>query len=390
MIGTIDVEIMAANPSMPLYPVRAFKNSPSSIRLRNVPKHIGDWNINSVQIVAAYPDSSIKTASCVLTGSVWVGTIEGCPISGRSENGFTVFASGTDENGNPVSNYVLGKGLVEILEGDGTITPDAPSYYVHLLDEQPTTPKEGDMWPTDDGYAIWQDGEAHSLGGSSITVDAELSTTSTNPVQNKVVTAELNRKQQSITPGAIETPSNILLSLWAAVKQNGILHQELVYTSYGVDKLLSPKANSSDVTAALELKADAASLPYALVNVVPSNGTAPLTDRAINAVSLTESATLVMPAAISGHARDLVVRLAVGADGLNITWGAADAGGIAVDYETDDGNFPDLSAAGNYLVRLTETAAVAAGTGGAADVPAKFLIQNQPLLTATATQGGAA
>ncbi len=153
MIGTIDVEIMAANPSMPLYPMRAFKNSPSSIRLRNVPKHIGNWNITSVQIVAAYPDSSIRTANCVLVGGVWVGTIEGCPISGRSENGFTVFASGIDENGNPVSNYVLGKGLIEILEGDGTITPDAPSYYVHLLDQPPATPKEGDLWRTPDG--IW-------------------------------------------------------------------------------------------------------------------------------------------------------------------------------------------------------------------------------------------
>ena len=153
MIGVIDVEIQAANVSMPLYPVRAFVNSPSSIRLRNVPRKIGQWNITSVQIVAAYPDSSIKTANCVLVGGVWVGTIEGCSISGRSENGFTVFASGIDENGNPVSNYVLGKGLIEILEGDGTITPDAPFYYVHLLDQPPETPKEGDLWQGAD--EIW-------------------------------------------------------------------------------------------------------------------------------------------------------------------------------------------------------------------------------------------
>lgn len=164
MIGVIDVSINAANPQMPLYPVRAFKNSPSSIRLRNVPRKIGNWKITSVQIVAIYPDNSIRVGNCVLVGGVWVGTIEGCPISGRSENGFTVFASGIDENGNPVSNYVLGKGLIEILEGDGTITPDAPSYYVHLYDEEPTTPKEGDMYPTSDGYAIWQDGQANLIG----------------------------------------------------------------------------------------------------------------------------------------------------------------------------------------------------------------------------------
>lgn len=36
-------------------------------------------------------------------------------------------------------------------------------------------------------------------GGTSITVDAELSTTSTNPVQNKVITTELNGKQPLIT-----------------------------------------------------------------------------------------------------------------------------------------------------------------------------------------------
>ena len=164
MIGVIDVEIQAANVSMPLYPVRAFVNSPSSIRLRNVPRKIGQWNITSVQIVAAYPDSSIKTANCVLVGGVWVGTIEGCPISGRSENGFTVFASGIDENGNPVSNYVLGKGLIEILEGDGTITPDAPSYYVHLYDEEPMTPKEGDMWHASTGdWYIYQNGNSYQL-----------------------------------------------------------------------------------------------------------------------------------------------------------------------------------------------------------------------------------
>lgn len=186
MIGVIDVEIQAANVSMPLYPVRAFVNSPSSIRLRNVPRKIGSWNITSVQIVAAYPDSSIRTANCVLTGGVWVGTIEGCPISGRSENGFTVFASGIDENGNPVSNYVLGKGLIEILEGDGTITPDAPSYYVHLYDEEPDQPKEGDMWPTDDGYVIWQDGEEHKLGISAEEVSTMISDEVPDIVTEKV------------------------------------------------------------------------------------------------------------------------------------------------------------------------------------------------------------
>jgi len=164
MIGVIDVVIQAANPSMPLFPMRAYVNSPSSIRLRNVPRKIGDWNIERVYFTAAYPDGSIKTANCVLVGGVWVGTIEGSTISGKSENGFTVYADGKDEHGLPVTGYVLGKGLIEILDADGTITPGETTYYVHLLDAQPTSPKEGDMWKDSSGvWYIYQDGTAKRL-----------------------------------------------------------------------------------------------------------------------------------------------------------------------------------------------------------------------------------
>lgn len=164
MIGTIDVAINAANPSMPLAPVRAFVNSPTSVRLRNVPRKIGQWNITSVQVVAVYPDNSINSVNCVLSGGVWVGTVGGCEIAGRTENGFTVFANGNDENGDYVSGYVLGKGTIEILGADGKLPPSSPTYYVHLLDETPQQPNEGDMYPTSDGYVIWQDGQANHIG----------------------------------------------------------------------------------------------------------------------------------------------------------------------------------------------------------------------------------
>ena len=165
MIGIVDVEVQAANPSMPLHPLRAYINSPSSLRIRNVPKKIGTWQITSVQLVAAYPDNSIRTANCVLVGGVWVGTIQGSTATGASENGYTVFASGRDENGNEVNGYVLGKGLVEILETDGTITPGQDTSYVHLLDNEPEEPKEGDMYPVPDGYVLWADGKANLLKG---------------------------------------------------------------------------------------------------------------------------------------------------------------------------------------------------------------------------------
>lgn len=76
-----------------------------------------------------------------------------------------MYANGIDENGNEVTGYVLGKGLVEILDADGTITPSETTYYVHMLSAEPSTPKDGDLWPlSSGGYMIFQNGEAHSLG----------------------------------------------------------------------------------------------------------------------------------------------------------------------------------------------------------------------------------
>jgi hypothetical protein len=58
MIATVDISIQAANPSMPLFPMRAFEGSPSSIRIRNVPKRIGDWVIDKVYFAVTYPDNT--------------------------------------------------------------------------------------------------------------------------------------------------------------------------------------------------------------------------------------------------------------------------------------------------------------------------------------------
>ena len=168
MIGVVDVEIQAKYPSMPLDPMQAYANSPSSIRLRNVPKRIGDWCIRSVNVTAAYPDGSIKSADCVLVGGVWVGTIEGTSTTGRTEKGYTVYASGTDENGNAVNGYVLGKGDIEILESDGTVVPGKSLAYVHLLSADSVGEKDGDLWRDLSGtWRIQQDGEAWLIGDDS-------------------------------------------------------------------------------------------------------------------------------------------------------------------------------------------------------------------------------
>ncbi len=59
---------------------------------------------------ALYPDGSLRTVDCKLVGGVWVGTIAGSESAGYSENGYTVYADGSDENGNMVTGYALGKG----------------------------------------------------------------------------------------------------------------------------------------------------------------------------------------------------------------------------------------------------------------------------------------
>lgn len=76
-----------------------------------------------------------------------------------------MYASGIDEHGNTVTGYILGKGDVEILETDGTITPGETKVYVHLLSAQADVPADGDLWPDGDGgWWIWQDGEAKEIG----------------------------------------------------------------------------------------------------------------------------------------------------------------------------------------------------------------------------------
>lgn len=189
MIATVDIAVQAKFPNMPLTPMFAYVNSPSSIRLRNVPKKIGNWQINQVTFFVAYPDNTTKSVGCVLVGGMWVGTVEGSTRAGKSINGYTIFASGVDENGYPVENYVLGKGDVTILQADGTIDPEDTTYYVHLLSAQSDEPKEGDLWQNDGTYYIWQNGQAWPIGDDSGLID-ELSA----KIENKADLSALDEK----------------------------------------------------------------------------------------------------------------------------------------------------------------------------------------------------
>lgn len=162
---------------MPLYPMKAFAGSPSSIRVRNVPRQIGSWKLTSVTFSVVYPDGETKMVSCIPVNNVWVGTIAGSETVGTTENGYTIFASGVDENGNQVNDYVLGKGDIEILDNNGMPTPNQQSHFVKLLSAQSDNLKEGDMFPTSSGYMIQQDGSAHSLGTPFDTISTYITNT---------------------------------------------------------------------------------------------------------------------------------------------------------------------------------------------------------------------
>lgn len=169
MIGTIQISVNAANPNLPLKTLFSYVDSPSSIRVIDVPKKIGKWNITEVIINATYPDNQIVSAECVLVGGCWVGTIQGSSSVGKSFSGYSVVANGIDENGNGVTGYVLGKGDVVIIDSDGRTIIDGKVYYLHLIDgsDIPENPKEGDVILEDGNWKIYHNDEWIDFGGKS-------------------------------------------------------------------------------------------------------------------------------------------------------------------------------------------------------------------------------
>lgn len=128
MIGTIDIEVNAANPQKPLRPLTAFAGSPSQVRLRNVPRAIGAWRLTDVRVRLNNPDGTSSVTPCTLTGGVWCATVPGTETPGISVNGFVVEADGDDEHGGRVENYVLGVGDVEILNRENAVTPETQTF----------------------------------------------------------------------------------------------------------------------------------------------------------------------------------------------------------------------------------------------------------------------
>lgn len=164
MIGTIKIHVNAAHPNMALPPVFSFVDSPSTIKVVDVPQAIGDWHLTSVFIDMNYPDNTHYVVECTKVGSAYVATIPASSEVGKSQLGYTVLANGIDETGLGVEGYALGHGDVVVMDKLGN-KDGKKSIYMNLLAEEPEVKEEGDVWPDGQGgYVVWQDGVACPIG----------------------------------------------------------------------------------------------------------------------------------------------------------------------------------------------------------------------------------
>ena len=532
MIAQITIALTSEHPNNPLDTVAVFANSAATFSIAGVPS-VPAIAISAVAVSVTNASGATATVNAVRGEENWTATFPASHFgaAGSVSGGVAVAISGTDENG-AARTWIAGVGSIVVLSASPMPEPGDVVYNLRLHDAEPDAPTDGDVWPDGDGgYLLWQDGEAHPLGGgSSITVDDELSTTSENPVQNKVVTAALAKKadlysawtwdaagttaglgqpiysrtdgewliEYERAPYVADETSESALELHFTIPFGGvavimvatrtrlptmadvdakldktdvvnpetatdngkaadarITYQMLTLMDAAKEnvsnKVTSLSAQSTDaqypsakcVYDRLAGKADATSLPYALNAVTPTAGapfvldacfpikytfedtpntissvddvvvnvnalggyeicdpnlipesetpvleiapdgkfssavdgvsnitfgsnedtpdsstqvlgftqTAALTDRAINAVSLTADATLAFPAQTAGKARDFVVRLTLTETG-NVVPSVTFPADVA--YETEGGEWPDLTEAGTYIVRLTE------------------------------------
>ena len=393
MIGTIDIKVNAAHPNMPLSPVYTFLGSPQQVRIINVPKQIGNWKITAIQVTVNYPDNSSPSVEATLVGGCWSATLPAPSAVGQSLMGFKVTASGVDEHGDPITGYVLGKGDTYVLDDDATITVGSTTYYVHIVDAPPATPRKGDLAVIDNIYQLYDGSRWHPLGNqatiswanitgkpdtfppeahthtkSEITdFPTEMPPTAHSHASDNWFTSALSDKLAKtagtatdltvIEPLTIQASTGGKYAMFSVGTVDGVLYisgaSDLNVESSGrtlnqindkLNELDDGKANASDFSLTNPAPYVAAlfdaRLPYPLY-AVPSTGL--LKDRAINTTSL---ASVTVPDDFT----DLLVRASV-TTSLPVTMPSA----ITTKYGD---TFP--AAAGEYLITITKTGAAEA------------------------------
>lgn len=397
--------------ALPLKPLVCWCGSAESVTVAVPPMPaVAGLAVSGVSVKLTLPDGAVRSVSAVAVPAspLWRATFpaELFATAGRVADGLEVTLFGKDEQGVERA-WIVAKGDLEVRAGDAAPTPGESFCLVKLRDGAPEDPVEGDAYVSGGTLYLYDDGAWVQIGGGGggVTVDDEMSSTSENPVQNKVITAALEGKQGTLTAAQL-----------AAANSGATAAKVAAWDGYA--EQIAAKADAADVNAALAQKADADALPYSLV--VPGewtfaplpdgvtsvefygyssgdgwgisvNGDAPvyaglnepnavelewdvygdgtcvvtatraslpghLADRAVNAVAVSSATALTLPAANPGHARDLLVRLTIsGSTVPTITFAAPT--GESLTYETDGDGFPAPDAEGNWLYSFTETAA---------------------------------
>ena len=249
MIGTIKIQLNAAHPNMALPPLYAFVGSPSNLRIIDAPKKIGSWQITEVYVSYNYPDNTQQTLPCTLVGGAYVCTLPASTAVGTSGLGYSVTANGTDENGNAVQGYVLGKGDIVILDSEAAISTGAKANYVNLLSAQREVPEDGDMWQTaDGGYVIWQDGEVHELNVPFEAISAYVESQVSSKAEADWVQSALNNVSSELSAKASKAEVAAELSVKADKSFVESISSEITLSVGTVAADVSKKADESELS----------------------------------------------------------------------------------------------------------------------------------------------
>ncbi len=148
MIRSFTVQLNAAHPELPLFEATAIVGSASTAFIRRVPASVGSWHITKVYVNAQYPDGSNVTVEArVGAEGVWTATLPATETSGRVKSGFSILADGIDENGDPITSYILGIADFAVYTRDMKVQPGTVSYQLKYFDTEPDPAKKGDVAP---------------------------------------------------------------------------------------------------------------------------------------------------------------------------------------------------------------------------------------------------
>lgn len=365
MIRSFTVQLNAAHPELPLFEATAIVGSASTAFIRRVPASVGSWRITKVYVNAQYPDGSNVTVEArVGAEGVWTATLPATETSGRVKSGFSILADGIDENGDPITSYILGVADYAVYTRDLKVQPGAVSYQLKYFDTEPDPAKKGDVAPIDGDLKLYNGTAWVGFSAESISdLAEELSRLSDNLATNYYTADETDEAIDRLAAyyitytaagaafptfaalagattyysgGAARTPTRNDYAVVLADETQGGAEWRYIYAvadgetggqweaQYPIETndyaglANKPQINGHELSgnqtgAALGL-ANLTALPYALGAVITSS--AQLADRTANYIaptSGTASIALTFPASEGGKARDFYALVAPGA-----------------------------------------------------------------------------